>query len=61
MADILGLCWLSDSFIAVILDSPDLKDDSLYLFAVVKFSVCLIRDILTLTMRRFLHYCSFKM
>lgn len=36
VADILGLCWLS--FIAVTLDTPALKDDSLYLFAVLKFS-----------------------
>lgn len=38
VADTMGLCWHSDRFIAVIIDSPGLKDDSLYLFAVVKFS-----------------------
>lgn len=38
VADILGLCWLSDSFIVVILDTVALKDDSFYLFAVVKLS-----------------------
>lgn len=39
MAEILVLCWVSDRFIAVILDSSGLKVDSpcLFFFTVVNF------------------------